>query len=141
MLFPTVRCSQPRLAAINEYAFVQACIVSVQTRVAPSSQAVSRQAGAARAQETRCFEALADLYGALGETEMLAGAWQRRGAADETRAALSCLQHGQLERAQALLADALRRAASGWPAFPGARGMPAGCNWQVPPGAYGSGET
>jgi len=51
---------------------------------------------------------------------VLAGAWQRRGAADETRAALSCLQHGQLERAQALLADALRRAAGGWPAYPGA---------------------
>jgi len=72
------------------------------------------------AQETRCFEALADLYGALNETEVLAGAWQRRGAADETRAALSCLQPGQLERAQALLADALRRAAGGWPAYPGA---------------------
>ena len=91
-----------------------------------SSQGMSRRAGVLRSQETRCFEALADLYGALGEAEMLAGAWQRRGAADETRAALSCLQHGQLERAQALLADALRRAASGWPAFPGVPGMQAG---------------
>ena len=63
---------------------------------------------------------------------MLAGAWQRRGAAEETRAALSCLQHGQLERAQALLADALRRAASGWPVY---QGVPV-CkpSLHVPPG-------
>ena len=51
-------------------------------------------------QETRCFDCLAELYGMLNEDDVLFGLWKRRGAANETRAALSCIQHGMLVRGQ-----------------------------------------
>ena len=63
--------------------------------------------------EARCVDALADLYAGLAEGDVLAGLWKKRAAADETRAALSLLQHGAAERAQGALVDALRKAATG----------------------------
>ena len=80
-------------------------------------------------QETRCFDALADLYAGLAEGDVLAGLWKRRGAADETRAALSLLQHGAAERAQGALVDALRRVASG--GYGGEGGAPAPSKGEV----------
>ena len=67
-------------------------------------------------QETRCFDALAELYGMLNEEDVLAGLWKRRGTADETRAALSCLQHGLTQAGQDWLLEAMRKASVG--AFP-----------------------
>ena len=52
----------------------------------------------------------------LNEEDVLFGLWKRRGAADETRAALSCIQHGLLQAGQDYLLDAIRKAAAG--AFP-----------------------
>jgi hypothetical protein len=63
-------------------------------------------------QETRCFDALAELYGMLNEEDVLFGLWKRRGAAEETRAALSCIQHGVLQPGQDYLLDAIRKAAN-----------------------------
>lgn len=63
-------------------------------------------------QETRCFDALAELYGMLNEEDVLFGLWKRRGAAEETRAALSCIQHGMLQQGQDYLLDAIRKAAN-----------------------------
>ncbi|BDA47386.1 probable transcription-associated protein 1 [Coccomyxa sp. Obi] len=60
--------------------------------------------------ETRCFDALAELYSMLNEEDVLFGLWKRRGVADETRAALSCIQHGLLQPGQDHLLDAIRRA-------------------------------
>ncbi len=63
-------------------------------------------------QETRCFDALAELYSMLNEEDVLFGLWKRRGAAEETRAALSCIQHGVLQQGQDYLLDAIRKAAN-----------------------------
>jgi transformation/transcription domain-associated protein len=52
------------------------------------------------AQETRCFDALAELYKQLSEHDVLAGLWKKRCASDETRTGLSLMQQGQLEPAQ-----------------------------------------
>ena len=52
----------------------------------------------------------------LNEEDVLFGLWKRRGAADETRAALSCIQHGLLQAGQDHLLDAICKAANG--AFP-----------------------
>lgn len=65
------------------------------------------------AQETRCFDALAELYGMLNEEDVLCGLWKRRGAAEETRAALSCIQHGMLQAGQDYLLEAMSKAAHG----------------------------
>ncbi|EIE23491.1 hypothetical protein COCSUDRAFT_65942 [Coccomyxa subellipsoidea C-169] len=62
--------------------------------------------------ETRCFDALAELYSMLNEEDVLFGLWKRRGAAEETRAALSCIQHGVLQQGQDYLLDAIRKAAN-----------------------------
>ncbi len=48
----------------------------------------------------------------LNEEDVLFGLWKRRGVADETRAALSCIQHGLLQPGQDYLLDAIRRAAT-----------------------------
>eukprot|EP00879_Flechtneria_rotunda_P005042 GHRR01005319.1.p1 GENE.GHRR01005319.1~~GHRR01005319.1.p1 ORF type:complete len:3477 (+),score=1416.33 GHRR01005319.1:1112-11542(+) len=55
--------------------------------------------------ETRCFDALAELYKLVGEEDMLIGLWRRRCVHPSTRVALSLLQMGMVERAQALLAE------------------------------------
>lgn len=48
----------------------------------------------------------------LNEEDVLFGLWKRRGAAEETRAALSCIQHGVLQPGQDYLLDAIRKAAN-----------------------------
>lgn len=42
----------------------------------------------------RCFDALAELYKCMGEEDILAGLWRRRGASDSTRIGLSLMQVG-----------------------------------------------
>ena len=64
-------------------------------------------------QETRCFDCLAELYGMLNEDDVLFGLWKRRGAAQETRAALSCIQHGMLVRGQDFLEEAINQNQAG----------------------------
>lgn len=64
-------------------------------------------------QETRCFDCLAELYGMLNEDDVLFGLWKRRGAAAETRAALSCIQHGMLVRGQDFLEEAINKNQAG----------------------------
>ena len=64
-------------------------------------------------QETRCFDCLAELYGMLNEDDVLFGLWKRRGAANETRAALSCIQHGMLVRGQDFLEEAINKSQAG----------------------------
>jgi transformation/transcription domain-associated protein len=79
----------------------------------PSQNQAVVEYGVVRVQETRCFDALAELYGMLNEEDVLCGLWKRRGAADETRAALSCIQHGVLQAGQDFLLDAISKAALG----------------------------
>lgn len=43
-------------------------------------------------EESRCFDALAELYNVMGEEDILAGLWRRRGAAESTRVGLALLQ-------------------------------------------------
>ena len=70
-------------------------------------------------QETRCFDCLAELYGMLNEDDVLFGLWKRRGAALETRAALSCIQHGMLVRGQDFLEEAINKNQAGAYQSPG----------------------
>ena len=70
-------------------------------------------------QETRCFDCLAELYGMLNEDDVLFGLWKRRGAAQETRAALSCIQHGMLVRGQDFLEEAINKNQAGAYQSPG----------------------
>ena len=53
--------------------------------------------------ESRCLGAAADLYRALNETDFLAGLWKTRCSSQLTRAALSRVQLGLWEEAQAAL--------------------------------------
>ncbi len=72
-----------------------------------------------REQETRCFDCLAELYGMLNEDDVLFGLWKRRGSAQETRAALSCIQHGMLVRGQDFLEEAINKNQAGTYQSPG----------------------
>lgn len=60
-------------------------------------------------QETRCFDALAEMYAELGEEDVMFGLWKRRCVTEDTRLALGQLQHGYLEDAQSTLLDALAK--------------------------------
>ena len=53
---------------------------------------------------------MVELYQDLGEEDVLAGLWKRKGAAEESRAALAAIQHGFLPRAQAVLTSAVAKA-------------------------------
>ena len=64
-------------------------------------------------QETRCFDAVAELYADLGEEDVLAGLWKRKGTAEESRAALAAMQHGLLPRAQTSFTNALLKSDKG----------------------------
>lgn len=64
-------------------------------------------------QETRCFDAVVELYAGLQEEDILAGLWKRKGAAEETRNALAAVQHGLLPRAQNVLTSAVHKMDSG----------------------------
>ena len=64
-------------------------------------------------QDMRCFDAVCDLYSALGEEDMRAGLWQRRAAADETKTAMALQQHGYIADAQGLYLEMMSRGVSG----------------------------
>ena len=55
----------------------------------------------------------------LNEDDVLFGLWKRRGAAHETRAALSCIQHGMLVRGQDFLEEAINKNQAGAYQSPG----------------------
>ncbi len=59
-------------------------------------------------QETRCFDALAELYSDLSEDDILYGLWKRRCIHEATRAGLSLVQHGYLEQAQDVFLDSMK---------------------------------
>ena len=59
-------------------------------------------------QETRCFDALAELYSDLAEDDILYGLWKRRCIHEATRAGLSLVQHGYLEQAQNVFLDSMK---------------------------------
>jgi len=63
-------------------------------------------------QETRCFDALAELYKQLSENDVLAGLWKKRCKTPDTRVGLSCIQHGRWEDGQRIFHAAITRAAS-----------------------------
>lgn len=51
----------------------------------------------------------ADLYGALGEEDMLAGLWKRRCRSEDTRAGMALMQTGMLPAAQDVFLDAITK--------------------------------
>lgn len=59
-------------------------------------------------QETRCFDALAELYSELSEDDILYGLWKRRCVHESTRAGLSFVQHGYLEQAQEVFLNSMQ---------------------------------
>lgn len=59
-------------------------------------------------QETRCFDALAELYSDLSEEDILYGLWKRRCIHESTRAGLSLVQHGYLEQAQDVFLESMK---------------------------------
>ncbi|KAK9813189.1 hypothetical protein WJX72_010368 [[Myrmecia] bisecta] len=63
--------------------------------------------------ETRCFDALAELYSMLSAEDVLFGLWKKRCAVPETRAGLACLQHGLVERAQDVFLEAMQKQHAG----------------------------
>ena len=64
-------------------------------------------------QDMRCFDALCDLYSTLGEDDMVAGLWQQRAGAPETKNTISLQQHGFLPQAQANYLELMSRGVSG----------------------------
>ena len=64
-------------------------------------------------QDTRCFDALADLYRLLGEHDMIAGLWRKRCNAKETASGLALMQHGMYARAQDVFSNCLTQVYDG----------------------------
>jgi len=62
--------------------------------------------------DMRCFDAVCDLYSALGEADMAAGLWQRRATTEETRLAMALFGHGYLPEAQNLFLELMSRSMS-----------------------------
>ncbi|KAL6746236.1 hypothetical protein V8C86DRAFT_2445362, partial [Haematococcus lacustris] len=63
--------------------------------------------------DTRCFDSLVELYKRVSEEDMMYGLWRRRCTTEITRAALSLVQAGQLDKAEEVLGEATRAAAQG----------------------------
>lgn len=63
--------------------------------------------------ETRCFDALAELYRLLNEDDVRYGLWKRRAITADTRAGLSLVQHGFWQRAQEIFFQAMTKATQG----------------------------
>jgi hypothetical protein len=80
-------------------------------------------------QDPRVFDSLADLYASLAEDDVLCGLWRRRCTMDDTRCALSLMQHDFMEPAQYMLLDNVKRAAAGAGNFACGR-LPAA--WRAP---------
>ncbi|KAH7432383.1 hypothetical protein KP509_07G020000 [Ceratopteris richardii] len=64
-------------------------------------------------QETRCFDALAELYRSINEDDVRFGLWKRRPITLETRSGLSLVQHGFWQRAQDVFYQAMSKATQG----------------------------
>ena len=64
-------------------------------------------------QETRCFDALAELYRLLGEQDVLVGLWRQRCNSEVTRAGLALTQHGHWQEAQDVFFRGMQRASAG----------------------------
>jgi transformation/transcription domain-associated protein len=64
-------------------------------------------------QDMRCFDAVCDLYRALGEDDMWAGLWQRRAKCEETRTAVALQQHGYIPDAQTMFLEMMSRGVGG----------------------------
>lgn len=64
-------------------------------------------------QETRCFDALAELYRTINEEDVRFGLWKRRPITLETRSGLSLVQHGFWQRAQDVFFQAMSKATQG----------------------------
>ncbi|KAM7251269.1 hypothetical protein ACFE04_023152 [Oxalis oulophora] len=63
--------------------------------------------------ETKCFEALAELYRLLNEEDMRFGLWKKKSVNAETKAGLSLVQHGYWQHAQSLFYQAMIKATQG----------------------------
>ncbi|GAX77356.1 hypothetical protein CEUSTIGMA_g4802.t1 [Chlamydomonas eustigma] len=63
--------------------------------------------------ETRCLDALLDLYRGVSDEDQMCGLWRRRCQSELTRVGLSLVQAGQLERAEDILGEAIRTATLG----------------------------
>lgn len=64
-------------------------------------------------QETRCFDALAELYRLLSEEDVRYGLWKKRTITPDTRAGLSLVQHGMWQRASDVFYMAMNKATQG----------------------------
>lgn len=62
--------------------------------------------------DMRCFDAVCDLYTALGEDDMRCGLWQRRAASEETKTAIALQQHGYIADAQNVYLEMMSRGVS-----------------------------
>ena len=63
--------------------------------------------------ETRCPEALVDLYKGVGDEDALYGLWRQKCSNDLTCASLTMIQAGQWERSQELLGEIMRQSQQG----------------------------
>ena len=79
-------------------------------------------------QDTRCFDALADLYRMLGEHDMIAGLWRKRCTAKETASGLALMQHGIFSKAQDVFSSSVMQVYGG--NFPEAMKKAEICLWE-----------
>lgn len=63
--------------------------------------------------DMRCFDAVCDLYTALGEDDMRCGLWQKRAGAEETKTAIALQAHGFVSDAQSMYLEMMSRGVSG----------------------------
>ena len=63
--------------------------------------------------ETRCPEALVDLYKGVGDEDAMYGLWRQKCSNDLTRASLTMIQAGKWERSQELLGEIMRQSHQG----------------------------
>lgn len=63
--------------------------------------------------ETRCPEALIDLYKGVADEDAMYGLWRQKCSNDLTRASLTMIQAGQWERSQELLGEIMRQSHQG----------------------------
>ena len=63
-------------------------------------------------QEGRCSDALLELYRSLNEEDFYCGLWKKRCSTENTRIALSHMQHGKWAKAQSVLLESISRVRS-----------------------------
>lgn len=64
-------------------------------------------------QDMRCFDAVCDLYTALGEDDMRCGLWQKRAVLEGTKTAMALQAHGFISHAQSMYLDMMSTGVSG----------------------------